>query len=93
MSKGSERLIVRIPADLMNAIEGYVQARYPAHKLSSWSLSVFVRDAIREKIQHYRRSLKSRHKRNGQTVDNDSVDLGSLPPPPDEASGTIPLED
>lgn len=58
MSKGSRVVPVRMPDELMEEIMAYIVRRNWATMTEPYSLSTFIRKAIREKLDHAKRSSR-----------------------------------
>jgi len=56
MSKGSRIFPIRIPAEMVKEIDRELQARRDARAMRPISFSEWVRQAIKEKIAHAKRS-------------------------------------
>ena len=60
MSRGSERVTVRLPADLLARIERQVSQRNHYTREQPWNLSDFLRAAAEEKLSKMSRSRAPR---------------------------------
>ena len=63
MSKGSKVVAIRFPADEYDAMLGQLADSEKFRRGEPWTLSEFVRSAIREKLKKMERSRKSRKPR------------------------------
>ena len=62
MSKGSPRVVIRFPRPLLEAVERQVAKLNETSPAAPPDLSEFVRKAVEEKIDHYRRSRAGRRR-------------------------------
>lgn len=74
MSKGSKVVPVRIPNDLMEEIRRALNERKDARTMKPINFSTWVRQAIREKIAHARRSRARRAPKTVEPVTYEDFD-------------------
>lgn len=72
MSIGNPKIIVRLEQDLIDLIEQTMERRNKYTSRGPWTLSDFVRQAIREKIDHMRRARRRASKVVPGTIDINS---------------------
>ncbi len=87
MSKGTDKIVVRLRPALRAMIDAYLYERLKNPLVEPWTLSDFIRIAIADKMSHIMRSRKKGPKSVKPQVDNESVDLGTLPTSEEPESG------
>jgi len=88
MSIGSPRMTVRIPADLLAAVDRQVESRNAVAHGEPWTLSAFVVAALREKLAKMERSRSGRRR---VTAEDRERVPGTWPVRPvSESSGVTP---
>jgi len=63
MSKGNPRVILRMPAAELAELEKFIAASNERRRGEPWTMSDFIRAAVREKIAKMGRSAASGRKR------------------------------
>jgi DNA-directed RNA polymerase subunit RPC12/RpoP len=58
MNAGNKPVLVRLPAELLQAIGEEILASYQVRKEGQWTVSSWIRQAIRDKLAHCERSRK-----------------------------------
>jgi len=81
MSKGTRVVPVRIPPELLNAVDEQIKASNPRRQGEPWTRSQFILDAIAEKLHKMKRSATRR-----------KVDSYLVTPPPDSGSRRIVVD-
>ena len=78
MAKGNPIALVRLTPEILAQIQDAISGRNGRTREEPWDRSSFIRIAIREKLQHMRRSRRSRGRRsaaaNGATPKKDTTD-------------------
>lgn len=72
MSLGNPKVIVRFEQGLLDLIERTIEDRNGRTKREPWTLSDFIRDAVREKLDHMRRARRRRPSSLAATDDSNS---------------------
>jgi hypothetical protein len=60
--KGSKIIPVRFPAEELAAVEAYLKESESTRSGEPWTISTFIKKAVREKLDHIQRSRKSKRK-------------------------------
>lgn len=79
MAKGNPIVLFRLTPDLLAEMDAAISMRNGHTALEPYDRSAFIRAAIREKLEHLKRSRKRRGKRCDQTNGKDGNVLSTLP--------------
>lgn len=74
MTKGNPKLITRVSAALLDEMREAIGRRNARTREEPWDMSAFVRCAIRDKLQHMKRSRRkagSRRSRSAQAAQSE----------------------
>lgn len=75
MSAGTPVTTLRIPQDLLNEVKFYLDKRAANPVVEPWTLTDFILAAIKDKLEHGRRSRSNRKLKDGSS---DIIDMADL---------------